>query len=307
MNTPDDNPKKRNPVSTGIPAFLRDPVAVAKISTCVVCFGILYYSVFQSMVYAWSNDPNFSHGFLIPFISLFLVWQRSQELEQLPAAPCNPGILVIITGLFFLMVGNLAAEYFIQRISFIVVLCGIILFLFGRQHLKLLSFPLIYLIFMIPLPSILMLKITFPMQMLAAKAATYSLQLLDITVFREGTVVHLAENSLEVERACSGIRSLISLLALGAVLAYFVNRLNWQRAVVVFSCIPIAILINAFRVSMTGILANYYGIEAAEGFLHGFSGAVLYFAGLLLVAVVAVFLSKIYKAQGSGRRAQGAR
>ena len=294
---PDDNPKKRNPVSAAIPVFLKDPVTVAKISTCVVSLGILYYSVFQSMVYDWSNDPDFSHGFLIPFISLFLVWQRSQELEKLPTAPRNLGILVIVTGLFFLLVGNLAAEYFTQRISFIVVLSGIILFLLGRQHLKLLSFPLIYLIFMIPLPSILMLKITFPLQMLAAKAATFSLQLIDIPVFREGTVIHLVENSLEVERACSGIRSLISLLALGAVLAYFINRLNWQRAVVIFSCLPIAILINAFRVSMTGILANYYGMGVAEGFFHGFSGAVLYFAGLILVAVVAVFLSKINKAK----------
>jgi exosortase len=290
---PDDNPKKRNPVSAAIPVFLKDPVTVAKISTCVVCLGILYYSVFQSMVYDWSNDPDFSHGFLIPLISLFLVWQRSQELEKLPAAPRNLGILVIVSGLFFLMVGSLAAEYFTQRISFIVVLSGIILFLLGRQHLKLLSFPLIYLIFMIPLPSILMLKITFPLQMLAAKAATFSLQLIDIPVFREGTVIHLVENSLEVERACSGIRSLISLLALGAVLAYFINKLNWQRALVIFSCLPIAILINAFRVSMTGILANYYGMGVAEGFFHGFSGAVLYFAGLILVAVVAVLLSKL--------------
>jgi exosortase len=200
---------------------------------------------------------------------------------------------VIVSGLFFLLVGSLAAEYFTQRISFIVVLSGIILFLLGRQHLKLLSFPLIYLIFMIPLPSILMLKITFPLQMLAAKAATFSLQLIDIPVFREGTVIHLVENSLEVERACSGIRSLISLLALGAILAYFINRLNWQRAVVIFSCLPIAILINAFRVSMTGILANYYGMGVADGFFHGFSGAVLYFAGLILVAGVAVFLSKL--------------
>ncbi len=293
MNTPNDNPKKNNPASAGIPVFLKDPVSVAKISTCVVCLGILYFSVFQSLVYDWSHDEDFSHGFLIPFISLFFVWQRSQELEKLPTAPRNLGILVIITGLFFLMVGNLAAEYFTQRMSFIIVLGGIILFLLGRQHLKLLSFPLIYLIFMIPLPSILMLKITFPMQMLAAEAATFSLQLLDIPVLREGTVIHLVENTLEVERACSGIRSLISLLALGSVLTYFINKANWQRAVVILSCLPIAIFINAFRVSMTGILANYYGMEAAEGFFHGFSGAVLYFAGLILVAVVAVFLSKL--------------
>jgi len=299
---PDHNPKKNNAVSAGIPIFLKDPVSVANISICAVCLGILYFSVFQSIVHDWYHDPDFSHGFLIPFISLFLVWQRSQDLAKIPVAPFNLGILVIIIGLFFLMVGSLAAEYFTQRMSFIVVLCGIILFLLGLRHLKLLSFPLVYLIFMIPLPSILMLKITFPMQMLAAKVATFSLQLLDIPVFREGTVIHLVDNSLEVERACSGIRSLISLLALGAVLAYFINKANWQRALVILSCLPIAILINAFRVSMTGILAHYYGMKAAEGFFHGFSGAVLYFAGLILVAVVAVFLSKIKKAHGTWRK-----
>jgi exosortase len=305
MTKPNDNPKKHDPVSSALPLFLTDPAVLAKIGTCLVCLGILYYSVFQSIVFDWSNDPDFSHGFLIPVISLFLVWQRSQDLAKMPAAPSNFGLPVILIGLFFLIVGNLAAEYFTQRISFIVVLCGIVLFLLGHQHLKLMSFPLIYLIFMIPIPSILMLKITFPMQMLAAKAATFSLQLFDIPVLREGTVIHLVENTLEVERACSGIRSLISLLALGTILAYFVDRSNWHRTLVIFSCFPIAILINAFRVSMTGILAHHYGMAAAEGFFHGFSGAVLYFAGLILVAVVAVFLSKVKKAQGSRRRAQG--
>ena len=297
MSKPNDNSQETNQVSKAIPVFLKDPLSLAKIGTCVVCLGILYFSVFQSIVYDWSHDEDFSHGFLIPFISLFLAWQRLQELANLHAAPRNFGILVIIIGLFFLMVGNLAAEYFTQRISLIIVLGGIILFLLGQRHLKLLSFPLIYLLFMIPIPSILMLKITFPMQMLAAKAATFSLLLLDIPVLREGTIIHLAQNSLEVERACSGIRSLISLLALGTILAYFVNRSNWQRALVIFSCLPIAIFINAFRVSMTGILAHYYGMEAAEGFFHGFSGAVLYFAGLILVAVLAVFLSKLKMAK----------
>jgi len=289
----DNNPKKRRPVSAAIPLFLKDPVSAAKIGTCAICLGILYFSVFQNIVHDWYHDPDFSHGFLIPFISLFLVWQRAQDLQKIPVKPFNPGILVILVGLLLLTVGSLAAEYFTQRISFIVVLSGIILFLLSLRHLKFLSFPLAYLIFMIPLPSILMLKITFPMQMLAAKAATFSLQLIDIPVLRQGTVIHLVDKSLEVERACSGIRSLISLLALGAVLTYFINKAVWQRWLVILSCLPIAIVINAFRVSMTGILAHYYGMEAAEGFFHGFSGAVLYFAGLILVAVVAVLLSKI--------------
>ena len=132
MNIPDSSSDGHNHDSTSIPLFLKDPATVAKISTCVVCLGILYYSVFQSIVFDWSNDPDFSHGFLIPVISLFLVWQRSQDLAKMPAAPSNFGIPVILIGLFFLVVGNLAAEYFTQRMSFIVVLVGIVLFLLEK-------------------------------------------------------------------------------------------------------------------------------------------------------------------------------
>ena len=282
-------------MSVYIPHFLKDPKALIKTGTCLFCLGILYYSVFQSLVYDWTNDPDFSHGFLIPFISLYLVWQRADELENLEVSPSNFGILVILSGLFLLIIGNLAAEYFTQRFSFLILLSGIILLLLGRQHLKLLAFPIVFLIFMIPIPSILLLKLTFPMQLFAAKVATVTLQLLDIPVLREGNVIHLVENTLEVERACSGIRSLISLLAIGTVLAYFITKVTWQRAVVILSCFPIAIATNAFRVTMTGVLANYYGMKAAEGFFHGFSGMVLYFAGLILVGIVGLSLSKVTK------------
>ena len=282
-------------MSVYIPYFLKDSKALTKIGTCLFCIGILYYSVFQTLVYDWTNDPDFSHGFLIPFISLYLIWQKADELERLPVAPRNFGILVIIGGLVLLMIGNLAAEYFTQRVSFLIIVSGIILFLLGRQHLKLLAFPIVFLIFMIPIPSILMLKITFPMQLFAAKVATATLQLIDIPVLREGNVIHLVDNTLEVERACSGIRSLISLLAIGTVLAYFITRVNWQRVVVILSCFPIAIATNAFRVTMTGVLANYYGMKMAEGFFHGFSGMVLYFAGLILVGAVGLSLSKVGK------------
>ena len=295
-------------MSVYVPHFLKDSKALIKIGTCLFCIGILYYSVFQTLIYDWTNDPDFSHGFLIPFISLYLVWQLAEELERLPVAPRNFGILVIIDELVLLIIGNLAAEYFTQRVSFLIIVSGIILFLLGRQHLKLLAFPIVFLIFMIPIPSILLLKITFPMQLFAAKVATAALQLLDVPVLREGNVIHLVENTLEVERACSGIRSLISLLAIGTVLAYFITRVNWQRAVVILSCFPIAIATNAFRVTMTGVLANYYGMKMAEGFFHGFSGMVLYFAGLILVCAVGIFLSKIgNRAQGQRPKAQGSR
>lgn len=288
-------------MSAYIPYYLKDQKALTKIGICLASLGILYYSVFQSMVYDWTNNPDFSHGFLIPVIALYLLWQRADELERLSVSPRNFGILLILGGLFLFIVGNLASESFTQRFSFLVVLSGITLFLLGWRHLKLLAFPVAFLIFMIPIPSILMQKITFPMQLFASQVATISLQVLDIPVLREGNIIHLVGETLEVEKACSGIRSLISLVSIGTVMAYFITRVNWQRVVVILSCFPIAVATNAFRVSMTGILAHYYGIEMAQGFFHGFSGMVLYFAGLILVGVVGIFLSKI------GNRAQGAK
>jgi exosortase A len=276
-----------------IPLYLKDPKSLAKIGGCALCLAILYFGVFSSLVADWISLPDFSHGFLIPFVSLYLLWQRADELEKIQPAPSNLGLPVVIFGLFLLVVGNLASESFTMRVSFLIVLAGIILFLLGRQYLKALAFPICYLIFMIPIPSILLQKITFPMQLFASRVATFSLQMLDIPVLREGNVIQLAQTTLEVAEACSGIRSLISLLALGVIFAYFTQRTLWKQVVLVIACFPIAILVNALRVSATGILAHYYGIEMAQGFFHEFSGFLLFAAAFALMFAVGYALGKI--------------
>jgi exosortase len=279
--------------NSAIPVFLKDPKTITKIGTCAAALAILYLAVFQSLVYDWINLPDFSHGFLIPFVGLYLVWERSDKLANLQAAPSSLGIPVILFGLFLLIVGNLASESFTMRFSFLLVLAGIIIFLLGWEHFKVLLFPVCFLIFMIPIPSILLGKITFPMQLFASKVATSSLQALSIPVLREGNVIHLSHTSLEVAEACSGIRSLISLLALGVIFAYFSQRAFWKRAALVIACFPIAILVNALRVSATGVLAQYYGIAAAQGFFHGFSGYILFAAAFALMFATGLVLSKI--------------
>lgn len=266
---------------------------LVKIGFCSLCLLILYLPVFRSQVNDWINLPEYSHGFLFPPISLYLAWMGNRALGNTPASPNNFGLVVIVVGLFLFLMGNLAGESFTKSISFLVVLAGIILFLKGWQHLKAYSFAIALLIFTIPLPSIFMTKITFPMQLLASRVAEQSLHLIGIPVLREGNIIHLVGETLEVAEACSGIRSMLSLLAVGTVLAYFTTRKNWQRVVMILSCFPIAIFTNAFRVSMTGVLAHYYGMKAAEGFFHGFSGAVLYFAGLIMVGGVGILLNKV--------------
>ena len=205
------------------------------------------------------------------------------------------GIGLIVFGILLLFLGNLATEFFTMRFSMLVVLGGIVLFLLGKEFSKRLLFPIAFLIFMIPIPSVLMDRITFPMQLFASSVAARSLYLIGIPVLREGNIIQLANTSLEVAEACSGIRSLISLLALSVVFAYFSQKTTLKRVLLVLSTFPIAIIANAARVTGTGILANYYGDRVAQGFFHGFSGWILFVVAFVCLFLVGAVLSRTKK------------
>lgn len=276
-----------------LPGFRTNPKTGLKFALCFACVGLLYFSTFKSMVQDWILLPEYSHALFVPFISLYAVWKHWGRLEHLPVSPAGAGVLVLLFGLCLFLLGNAAAENFTVRVSFLFVLSGIILFLLGRPHFRALLFPIAFLIFTIPLPTILLQKVTFPMQLIASNVAEFSLQALGVPVFREGNIIHLAGTTLEVAQACSGIRSLLSLLALGTAFAYFSRRVFWKRALLVLSCFPIAIFVNALRVSATGVLANYYGVSVAERFFHDFSGVALFVAAFLLLMAVGFLLSKL--------------
>lgn len=278
-----------------MPAFIRSPQSLFKFALCTTALAILYHPILRGLVYDWINLPDDSLGFLAPLVSAYLIWKRSANLERLPLSPGNMGILLVILGLFLLILGNLAAEQFTSRISLLVVLAGLIWYLLGLQHLQVISFAVAYLVFMIPFPSILLDNITFPLQLFTSTVAANSLQLLGIPVLREGNIIHLASNSLEVADACSGLRSIISLLALGIIFAYFSQKFFWKRALLVLACVPIAVIVNALRVSVTGTLAHRYGMDAADGFFHGFSGFLVFGASFALMVFVGLFLSQIGK------------
>jgi exosortase len=285
-----------------LPQFMKQSKALLQIGLISLCLGVLYFTALKLLVAEWIELPDFSHGFLIPFLSLYLLWNRKEKLEQLCASPENAGLAIIILGLVLFLLGNLASETFSTRISLLVVLAGVTLFLLGWPYMKVLLFPIAYLVFMIPIPSILMQKITFPMQLFASSVAEASLQLMGIPVLREGNIIQLPHGTLEVADACSGIRSLMSLLALGVIFAYFTKSKLWHRAVLVLACFPIAIVVNALRVSATGILANYYGLSVAQGFFHGFSGYVLFIVAFLLLLGLGFLLSKVSPEQRETRQ-----
>ena len=266
-----------------------------KSAIIVGCLVILYFRVLEGLVSDWLHLPDFSHGFLIPIVSLYFVYERRKELSVLSPSTAWGGFGLIVLGILLLLLGNLATEYFTMRFSMLVVLAGIILFLLGKEFYKALLFPLVFLIFMIPIPSVLMDRITFPMQLFASKVAAKSLYLIGIPVLREGNIILLANTSLEVAEACSGIRSLISLLALSVVFAYFSQKTIVKRVLLILSTFPIAIIANAARVTGTGILAHHYGDKVAQGFFHGFSGWILFVVAFVCLFLLGAMLSKVKK------------
>ncbi|MGA1863744.1 MAG: exosortase/archaeosortase family protein [bacterium] len=263
-----------------------------QIGLIAALFLVLYYPIILSMVMDWKINDNYSHGYLIPAIAGYMIWSIRKEFEDLKIGPNNWGIIVIFVGLFQLIISRIGSEFFLQRLSMIVVLFGIFLFMAGKPITKKFSFPILYLIFMIPIPAILWNKIAFPLKLFASFLATNIINSLGITILRRGNIIYLANMTLEVVDACSGLRSLTSLLALSAAFAFFTKHSKFKKWLLFLSAVPIAILTNIIRLTLTAGFASKYGEKVAEGFLHGFSGMMVFFLGLLLLFFFNVFLSK---------------
>jgi exosortase A len=259
---------------------------LAALGPVLIGLLVVYWPVLNKLVYDWGHDDNYSHGFLIVPIALYLVWERRADLSAARPTPSVIGLFLAVLSLAVLVAGQIGAELFLTRVSLLGVLAGGVLFLFGSQHLRSLWFPIAFLLLMIPIPAIIFNQIAFPLQLLASRFGEVVLRLADVPVLREGNVITLANTQLEVAEACSGIRSLISLLTLGIVYGYFTDKRPLVRTVIALATIPVAIVANGLRVAGTGIAAYYYGKEAAEGFFHEFSGWVVFVVSMVLVFLI---------------------
>lgn len=249
-------------------------------------FALLQGPAIVKLVSDWSIDPNYSHGFLIVPVALYFAWERRARLRAASWQPSGAGLVIVLGSIATLVAGTLGAELFLTRISIIGLIAGTVLFVLGWQHLRVLAFPIAFALLMIPIPSIIFNQITFPLQLLASRFGELTLQLLSIPVLREGNVIVLSNTTLEVAEACSGIRSLVSLLALGLVYGYFSDPRAWVRATIVMATVPIAIVTNGARVAGTGIAAHYYGPDAALGFFHEFSGWLVFLLAFTILFLV---------------------
>ena len=244
---------------------------------------LVYWSVIRGLVDAWSTDDNYSHGFFIVPLAVYFAWERRTAIANAPVRPSLFGAVVVAGSLFLLVAGLLGAELFLSRVSIIGAIGGAILFLFGWPMLRITFFPLAFLLLMVPLPAIIFNKIAFPLQLLASNVGEYTVRSMDIPILREGNVLILANATLEVAEACSGIRSLVSLFTLGIVFGYFVDRRSWVRAVIALSAIPVAILANGLRVASAGVAAHNFGTAGVEGLFHEFSGWVVFVIAFLMM------------------------
>ena len=258
---------------------------------------ILYAPVLKNLVADWWNNPDYGHGFLVPVFSGYVLWREREKWLNTEIKPSNFGLLVMLGAVVILLGGSLGAELFTTRISLLILLAGMILFLAGWKMLRAVSLPLAFLILMIPLPVLIYNQITFPLQLLASRFATFWLELVRVPVLREGNVLILPNYSLEVVEACSGIRSLMTLLTLAIAYGYLVEGRRWVRYALAILMVPIAIVSNAIRIMGTGVLTFHFGPKAAEGFFHEFSGWIIFLAALILM----FFCHWILRHIGKGR------
>jgi exosortase len=254
----------------------------------IAWFGVLliacYAPVLRALVRQWNNDPDMGHGFFVPLLAGYIVWQHREELAAIAPEPNWWGLVVVALGGLQLVLGTLGAELFTTRMSFVVTLIGVVWTLGGNVMLRKLAFPLFLLFFMLPIPAVIYSAATFKLQILASQLADGALTVLNIPVLREGNVLELPNQRLSVVDACSGIRSLLSLTFLSLVYGYFFEGKTWVRVVLFFSTIPIAIIANASRVTITGVITQVKP-ELAEGFFHEAEGWVIFMVALVILIV----------------------
>lgn len=251
----------------------------------------LYRDVLPDMAHEWYEDANYSHGFIVPLVAAYFVYNIRLDLLKVQVEPWRPGFALFLLGLLQLVIGWLGTELFTMRSSFVVTLSGMILFFFGKRMFRLVLMPLVYLLFMVPLPYLIYNSITFPLKLFVTRVSIAFLKLAGVVVLREGNVIMLPLTTLEVADACSGIRSLISLLALAVAYAFYLEFTPLRKILLTLAAIPIAIAVNAFRIIVTGLLVQYWGASAAEGFFHEFAGIAVFAVGIAILLALGFCLS----------------
>jgi exosortase len=260
---------------------------------------ILYHRIAFTLVHQWWSEAEYNYGFFVIPLVAIIVWKQSDRLKRLTPEPSWTGLLIIVVALGILVLGVLGAENFLSRVSLLFLLAGILILFRGWKVFRVLLFPWAALFLMIPLPTIVFNEISLPLQFLASKLGAFLLGVSGISVVREGNVILLPTMTLDVAEACSGLRSLLSLITLSVFYGYFFEQNLWRRILLIACAVPVAILANGLRITFTGMVGHYFGIEKAEGFYHLFSGVLIFLVSFVALVLLRRFFDWSF---GQGQR-----
>lgn len=243
---------------------------------CAVLMGLIFYAGLDIMVTWWFTREEYGHGFMIPFITAFLIWQKKDKLETVLFTGSWSGLVIVSCGVLLYFLGELASVYIVIQYAFLITLLGTTLSFMGYKAFRIILAPLFILFFMLPLPNFLFNDLSAQLQLISSELGVAVIRLFDISVYLEGNVIDLGTYKLQVVEACSGLNYLFPLMTLGFIAAYFFNGSFWKKAVIFLSTIPITILMNSFRIGLIGVTVEYWGTSMAEGILHDFQGWVIF-------------------------------
>jgi len=250
-----------------------------------------YFHMLLALAVDWWTDPNASHGLIVPFFCAWVIWRQRERIAAAPANPSWWGLAIAALGVAILLLGVFGAEVFLSRVSLLILIAGLAIQFRGWAFFRTLLFPWALLFLTIPLPAIMLNEIAFPLQFLASGLASRLLELLGVPVLREGNVIHLPSITLDVVEACSGLRSLVSLITLAVIYGYLFERRVWRRCLLVAVAVPIAVAANGLRIMGSGLLGQYWDPQKAEGFFHLFSGWLVFLLSLALLFLFHAALS----------------
>jgi exosortase D (VPLPA-CTERM-specific) len=271
------------------------PLAWSVLALSALLMLVIFADGIDKLVATWGGREEYSHGYLIPFVVAFLIWQKKDLLQRQPLDGAWAGVGVVVFGLFLFLVGDLSTLYVIVQYSFLVVLYGVALSLLGWKGLRIIWIPLLMLVFMIPLPNFIIQALSGHLQLISSQLGVWVIRGFGISVLLEGNIIDLGSYQLQVVDACSGLRYLFPLMTFGFITAYFYKANLWKRAVIFLSSIPITVLMNSFRIGVIGVSVEYWGKGMAEGFLHDFEGWVVFMACTGVLFIEMWLLTKIGK------------
>jgi exosortase len=254
--------------------------------------GIIYGQILFELASDWWNLPDTSYGVLVPPLAGYIAWKRRRLTLSIPAAPSLVGVLWIAGACLTLLIGRLGAEFFLSRISIVILLTGLVYTFWGKERLRTLVFPLLLLATMVPLPVIVFNQLAAPLQLFASQVSTRVAQFFGVSVYQDGNIIQLATTTLGVEEACSGLRSLSALMVMALLLGFLLCRRPLTRVILLAMAFPIAVFVNVVRVSGTAIMADY-DPQLAMGFYHTFSGWLVFLLGIAFVFLTLRILRRI--------------